>query len=198
MRCVPQHTLSACQGEKGKYVSVVVKDRDQTADTQDGRTLGLDSSEEMPHLEDGLHLYKEITPVSPLIASRLNAMEFFDLIVKNPTSLVTLPSIAYVELRLDELAEDPEMGQVGCVKCLKTLKPNRLLRRWWTGQAQRPFLIAQLRMDSSLAMKLVLRIILYPPVRSCARNTTAGGGLQICKNLSLADPVTKAHAREQS
>jgi hypothetical protein len=81
--------------------------------TQDGRTLGLDSSEEMPHLEDGLHLYKEITPVSPLIASRLNAMEFFDLIVKNPTSLVTLPSIAYVELRLDELAEDPEMGQVG-------------------------------------------------------------------------------------
>lgn len=81
--------------------------------TQDGRTLGLDSSDEMPYLDDGLHLYKEIVPVSPLIASRLNPMEFFDLIVKNPTSLVTLPSIAYVELRLDELAEDPEMGQVG-------------------------------------------------------------------------------------
>ena len=81
--------------------------------TQDGRTLGLESSKEMPYLDDGLHLYKEIVPVSPLIASRLNPMEFFDLIVKNPTSLVTLPSIAYVELRLDELAEDPEMGQVG-------------------------------------------------------------------------------------
>ena len=81
--------------------------------TQDGRTLGLDPSEEIPFLDGGLHLYKEIVPVSPLIASRLNPMEFFDLIVKNPTSLVTLPSIAYVELRLDELAEDPEMGQVG-------------------------------------------------------------------------------------
>lgn len=81
--------------------------------TQDGRTLGLDASDEIPQLEEGLHLYKEIAPVSPLIASRLNSMEFFDLIVKNPTSLVTLPAIAYVELRLDELAEDPEMGQVG-------------------------------------------------------------------------------------
>jgi hypothetical protein len=81
--------------------------------TQDGRTLGLDASEEMPQMDEGLHLYKEIAPVTPLIASRLNPMEFYDLIVKNPTSLVTLPAIAYVELRLDELAEDPDMGQVG-------------------------------------------------------------------------------------
>lgn len=81
--------------------------------TQDGRTLGLNASDEMPHMDDGLHLYKEIAPVTPLIASRLNPMEFYDLIVKNPTSLVTLPAIAFVELRLDELAEDPDMGQVG-------------------------------------------------------------------------------------
>jgi len=81
--------------------------------TQDGRTLGLESSGTIPHLDDGLHLYKEIAPVSPLIASRLNPMEFYDLIVKNPTSLVTLPAIVFSELRLDELAEDPEMGQVG-------------------------------------------------------------------------------------
>ena len=81
--------------------------------TQDGRTLGLDASVLLPPLDEGLHLYKEIAPVSPLIASRLNPMEFYDLIVKNPTSLVTLPAIAYAELRLDELAEDPEMGQVG-------------------------------------------------------------------------------------
>lgn len=81
--------------------------------TQDGRTLGIDASDEVPALDEGLHLYKEIAPVSPLVASRLNPMEFFDLIVKNPTSLVTLPAIVFAELRLDELAEDPEMGQIG-------------------------------------------------------------------------------------
>lgn len=81
--------------------------------TQDGRTLGLDHNGEMPDFEEGLHLYKEIAPVTPLVASRLNPMEFYDLIVKNPTSLVTLPGVAFAELRLDELADDPEMGQVG-------------------------------------------------------------------------------------
>jgi hypothetical protein len=81
--------------------------------TQDGRTLGLDMSADIPLMDEGLHLYKEIVPVSPLVASRLNPMEFFDLIVKNPTSLVTLPAIAFTELRLDQLADDPEMGQIG-------------------------------------------------------------------------------------
>ena len=72
--------------------------------TQDGRTLGLEHSEEFPVNDDGLHLYKEIAPVTPLIASRLNAIDFFDLIVRNPTSLVTLPAVAFTELRLGELA----------------------------------------------------------------------------------------------
>ena len=81
--------------------------------TQDGRTLSLDAAEHIPDLDGGLHLYKEIAPVTPLIASRLNPLEFYDLIVKNPTSLVTLPAIAFAELRLGELANDPEMGEVG-------------------------------------------------------------------------------------
>ena len=81
--------------------------------TQDGRTLGLETAESVPELDGGLHLYKEIAPVSPLVASRMNPVEFYELIVKNPTSLVTLPAIAFTELRLGELADDPEMGQVG-------------------------------------------------------------------------------------
>ena len=75
--------------------------------------LGWDAADSVPDLDGGLHLYKEIAPVTPLVASRLNPVEFYDLIVKNPTSLVTLPAIAFAELRLGELAEDPEMGQVG-------------------------------------------------------------------------------------
>jgi len=81
--------------------------------TQDGRTLGLEYVDDFPANGDGLHLYKEIAPVSPLVASRLGPVDFFDLIVRNPTSLVTLPSIVYTELRLGDLATDPMLGEVG-------------------------------------------------------------------------------------
>jgi hypothetical protein len=78
--------------------------------TQDGRTLGLNSSEEFPGGDSELHLYQEIVPVTPLVASRLDPVAFYDLIVKTPTSLITVPAICFVELRLGELAQDPEMG----------------------------------------------------------------------------------------
>lgn len=81
--------------------------------TQDGRTLGLSHSENIPANDNGLHLYKEIAPVTPLVASRLNPVDFFDLIVRNPTSLITLPAVVFTELRLGELATDPKLGQVG-------------------------------------------------------------------------------------
>jgi hypothetical protein len=117
-RCVPHEDGSP---KSSIYISVyrVLEHVDVSAlgklylSTQDGRTLGLDASDEVPAMNGGLHLYKEIVPVTPLVASRLNAVEFFDLIVRNPTSLVTLPAIAFTELRLGELAEDPEMGEIG-------------------------------------------------------------------------------------
>jgi hypothetical protein len=81
--------------------------------TQDGRTLGLESSEELPEEAGGLHLYQEIAPVHPLVVSTLGPRQFYDLIVKNPTSLLWLPAVCFVELRLDQLASDPERGPVG-------------------------------------------------------------------------------------
>jgi len=80
--------------------------------TKDGRVLGLESSAEFPEEAGGLHLYQEIAPVHPLIVSTLAPRVFYDLIVKNPTSLLSLPAICFVELRLGELAEDPERGAV--------------------------------------------------------------------------------------
>jgi len=80
--------------------------------TQDGRVLGLESSEEFPKDTVGLHLYQEIAPVHPLVVSTLGPREFYDLIVKNPASLLSLPAICFVELRLGELAVDPERGAV--------------------------------------------------------------------------------------
>jgi hypothetical protein len=80
--------------------------------TQDGRVLSLQSSAELPKETEGLHLYQEIAPVHPLVVSTLGPVEFYELIIKNPTSLLSLPAICFVELRLGELAQDPERGAV--------------------------------------------------------------------------------------
>lgn len=81
--------------------------------TQDGRVLGLTPSAECPMDSGGLHLYQEIAPVHPLVVSSLGPQEFYTLIVKNPTSLLTLPAVCFAELRLGELADNPEYGSVG-------------------------------------------------------------------------------------
>jgi len=80
--------------------------------TQDGRVLGLEAHEEIPEDSAGLHLYQEIAPVHPFVVSTLGPREFYELIVKNPVSLLSLPAICFVELRLGELAEDPKYGAV--------------------------------------------------------------------------------------
>jgi hypothetical protein len=80
--------------------------------TQDGRSLALDPATCCPPDTPGLHLYKEIAPVHPLVVSNLGASAFFDLIAQNPTSLLSLPAVCFVELRLGELAEDPQHGAV--------------------------------------------------------------------------------------
>jgi len=80
--------------------------------TQDGRMLGLESSKEIPEDSTGLHLYQEIAPVHSFVVSTLAPRGFYELIVKNPVSLLSIPAICFVELRLGELAEDPESGAV--------------------------------------------------------------------------------------
>ena len=82
--------------------------------TQDGRVLGLEgTSLNIPDDTGGAHLYQEIAPVNPLIVSTLGPKAFYDLIVKNPTALLTLPAVCFAELRLGELAANPEHGSVG-------------------------------------------------------------------------------------
>ena len=81
--------------------------------TQDGRTLSLDQAGKIPDDGDELHLYREVSPVSPLVVSTQGPKAFYELIVKNPTSLVKLPAICFAELRLGNLASDPQNGEVG-------------------------------------------------------------------------------------
>ena len=81
--------------------------------TQDGRTLGIEPSQNLPDVDPGLHLYREISPVAPLVVSAHGPQAFYELIVKNPTSLIKLPAVCFLELRLDDLAHDPEHAEVG-------------------------------------------------------------------------------------
>lgn len=81
--------------------------------TQDGRTLGLEKSKQLPESDNGMHLYREIAPVNPLVASTLDPQAFYELIVRNPTSLVKIPAVCFAELKLGALAEDPQNGDVG-------------------------------------------------------------------------------------
>ena len=81
--------------------------------TQDGRTLGLDVSRQLPEDGSSLHLYREISPVSLLVVSSHGPNDFHKLIVKSPASLVKLPSVCFTELRLGNLADDPQYGEVG-------------------------------------------------------------------------------------
>lgn len=75
--------------------------------TKDGVTLSLNRSDgELPK-HKGYHLYQELCPVSPKVASPLGPKEFAQF-VTNPDHPVFLPRIVFCDLRLDGMATDPE------------------------------------------------------------------------------------------
>lgn len=75
--------------------------------TKDGVTLELSPSESPPPERKGFHLYQEICPVFPRVASPLGP-EAFARYVTDPSSPVFLPRLAFSEMRLDGMATDPE------------------------------------------------------------------------------------------
>jgi hypothetical protein len=106
--------------------------------TQDGRTLKIEKSTKLPEDGDGLHLYREISPVSPMVVSSLGPKSFYELIVKEPTSLIKLPAVCFAEKRLDDLADDPINGLAGDLpyknvehlrSCLISLKTKSVMTK---------------------------------------------------------------------
>lgn len=81
--------------------------------TDHGATLGLQRSADGPAGNDGLHLYKELAPVSSLVASSLPPEQFYQSITVRPSKFVSFPALAFVELGIGELAHDPRGGAVG-------------------------------------------------------------------------------------
>jgi hypothetical protein len=77
-----------------------------------GEILGLESSNDLPQNNGGLHMYQELVPVSPLVVSSLGPVDFYKFITQDPNSLIHLPAISFVELQLGELATNPEFGDL--------------------------------------------------------------------------------------
>jgi len=74
--------------------------------TDDGRVLGLDKAQYIPSEEKELHLYQQLCPVTPRVASRLDAIDFCRFITDTNKN-VSVPKLIFVELILDDLAKDP-------------------------------------------------------------------------------------------
>jgi len=77
--------------------------------TDDGRVLGLDRKEYTPPKTRELHLYQQIAPVNPRIASNLNPLEFCKF-VTDMSHPVSVPRLVFTELIINELATDPIKG----------------------------------------------------------------------------------------
>ncbi len=74
--------------------------------TDDGRVLQLQASEYNPAKESKLHLYQELCPVTPRIASRLSPIAFMNF-VTDRSQPVSVPKLVFVELILDGLGDYP-------------------------------------------------------------------------------------------
>lgn len=79
--------------------------------TDDGRTLSLEPGTYEPDPEDGLHLYQELCPVTPRVASRLDPLAFSQLLTR-PDQPIHLPRVVFAEMRLDALATNPDSTEV--------------------------------------------------------------------------------------
>ncbi|MBN1301115.1 MAG: hypothetical protein JW995_07845 [Melioribacteraceae bacterium] len=79
--------------------------------TDDGRVLSLEQDEYKEEDGNSLHLYQELCPVTPRIATRYNPSNFMKY-VTNTSQPVSVPKLFFVELKLDELAVDPLKGNV--------------------------------------------------------------------------------------
>jgi hypothetical protein len=77
--------------------------------TRDGITLELERSDYVPEPERQAYLYQEFCPIDPMVASRLEPLQFCRAIT-NPGHPVHVPRILFSQLSLQGLARDPRNG----------------------------------------------------------------------------------------
>ncbi len=116
--------------------------------TDNGFTLELKRTpyEESIEKRFKFHLYQELCPVNPMIASTLNPHEFLKQLTDGSTPIV-LPKLFFVELQLGDLAIDPQKGTIDylpftnvrqlkdCLEVLsdKYVKKMKTVQRFFSG-----------------------------------------------------------------
>jgi hypothetical protein len=78
--------------------------------TDDGRVLGLQKGDYSCVEKEGLHLFQQIAPTRPRIVSSLDPLNFCRLFTDR-RERVSVPRVAFCELKLDDLASDPRHGE---------------------------------------------------------------------------------------
>jgi hypothetical protein len=78
--------------------------------TPGGHVLELKQASLPAEFPGKFHLYQEICPLHPLVASSLPP-DAFCRFITDPAKPISVPRIFFVELELAELADDPEHGQ---------------------------------------------------------------------------------------
>ena len=79
--------------------------------TDDGRVLELKQSDFIENGDDNLHLYQQLAPINPMVASSLNPPEFCKYLTATQHP-VSVPKFAFVELNLNGLANDPKNAPI--------------------------------------------------------------------------------------
>lgn len=134
--------------------------------TDDGRVLTLKPASYQQDLAPRFHLYQEFCPVSPRVVSTLEPQAFAKEIT-DPTKPISLPALVFAELKLEQMAEDPEAKAQNlpytsiehmrdCMRELKA-KPNKKMKT----------VVRNLHQD-----------VLYRTLRGGFYVATAGGGFR--------------------
>jgi len=79
--------------------------------TDDGRVMELEKQEYKGNLNKELHLYQELCPITPRVASTLAPKEF-SLLMTDGTEKVSVPRIVFTELQLGDLSKDPTAAKI--------------------------------------------------------------------------------------
>jgi hypothetical protein len=79
--------------------------------TRRGMVLKIEKTSDVPSFHQPCYLYQEIVPVHPRIVSSLDPYKFAKFITDKKNNLF-VPKICFVDLRLGELAHNPETGSI--------------------------------------------------------------------------------------
>lgn len=81
--------------------------------TRYGKVLPLQKSQDFPQFDHHYYLYQEIAPVSVLVSSTFNPVDFYRFLTHEPDNLLHFPAIAFLDLKLGALDSYPEKGEIG-------------------------------------------------------------------------------------